>query len=60
MASFPPLKGGNSKSISGYGDGTGTTVGPTSTGSGGIPKSLKIKAAGTKDAPGLEKNVNLF
>lgn len=34
--------------------------GPTSLGNGGIPASLKVKAAGTKDAPGLEKNVNLF
>lgn len=33
---------------------------PVSTGNGGIPKSLKVKAAGTKDAPGLEKNVNAF
>lgn len=29
-----------------------------STGNGGIPASLKIKAAGTKDAPGIAKTVN--
>lgn len=51
---FPPLKGGNSQPLK------VNNVGPTSTGKGGIPASLKIKAAGTKDAPGLEKNVNLF
>jgi hypothetical protein len=32
--------------------------GPTSTGKGGIPNSLKVKAAGTKGAPGIEKTVN--
>lgn len=31
-----------------------------STGNGGIPASLKIKAAGSKSAPGVEKNVNAF
>lgn len=29
-----------------------------STGKGGIPASLKVKAAGTKDAPGVDKSVN--
>jgi len=31
-----------------------------SKGNGGIPASLKVKAAGTKDAPGVDKNVNQF
>jgi hypothetical protein len=31
-----------------------------STGKGGIPASLKVKAAGTKDAPGVDKTVNKF
>lgn len=33
---------------------------PVSTGNGGIKTSLRIKNAGCKDAPGLEKTVNLF
>lgn len=54
MATFPP-KGAKKNVI---------VVKPdtpaVSTGGGGIPASLKVKAAGTKDAPGLEKNVNAF
>lgn len=33
---------------------------PVSTGKGGIPNSLKLKKAGTSNAPGVEKNVNQF
>lgn len=32
--------------------------GPTSTGGGGIPASLKVKAAGTKDASVLNVTLN--
>lgn len=53
MASFPPKSGGNSKSLKVAENATITT------GNGGIPASLKIKNAGTVNAPGLEKNVNL-
>lgn len=54
MAGFPPKQGGNSKPLKVVDTATVTT------GKGGIPASLKIKAAGTKDAPGVEKNVNAF
>ena len=33
---------------------------PVSTGRGGIPTSLRLKKAGTHDAPGTDKTVNLF
>jgi len=33
---------------------------PVSTGKGGIGYSLKLKARGTKDAPGIDKTVNGF
>jgi len=33
---------------------------PVSSGNGGIPASLRIKKAGTKDTPGTEKTVNTF
>ena len=57
MSGFPPLKG-NRTNPPDPSQVTGER-GPISTGNGGIKASLKIKAAGTKDSPGLEKNVNL-
>jgi len=57
MSGFPPLKGGRSNPPS-PAQVTGER-GPISTGNGGIKASLKIKAAGTVNSPGLEKNVNL-
>jgi hypothetical protein len=54
MATFPPAKGTKKASIPSY------DCPPVSTGKGGIPASLKVKAAGSKDAPGVEKKVNLF
>lgn len=54
MSTFPPAKGtGNAKPET-------YDCGPASTGNGGIAKSLKIKAAGTKPAAGVEKDVNTF
>lgn len=56
MAGFPPKKAAK---------GRGKAVGKaqpdystTTTGSGGIAASLRKKNAGTKDSPGVEKNVN--
>lgn len=54
MATFPPAKGNGKPKVETY------DCGPASTGNGGIAKSLKIKAAGTKDAPGKEKSVLEF
>lgn len=53
MSTFPPKKGNNPNppnppQVTGE-------RGPISVGNGGIPASLRIKAAGTKNAPGLEK-----
>jgi hypothetical protein len=54
---FPPAKGsGSPKNVNLPGNDQGN---PVSTGSGGIPASLKIKAAGTKNSPGVERDVNL-
>lgn len=54
MASFPPKSGGNSQPLKVVESATVTT------GNGGLKKSLQIKKAGTKDTPGVDKNVNLF
>jgi len=48
------MKSGGSASV------PNTETPAVSTGKGGIPNSLKIKAAGTKDAPGVDKTVNKF
>lgn len=53
MSTFPPKKAGRSNppapaQVKGE-------RGPISTGNGGIPASLKIKAAGSFYAPGKEK-----
>ena len=54
MATFPPKGASKNAPVP-------TTETPAvSTGKGGIPASLKIKAAGTKNAPGKEKTVNYF
>lgn len=58
MAGFPPAKG-NRPNPPTPPQVTGER-GPISTGNGGIKASLKVKAAGTKNAPGLDKTVNLF
>jgi hypothetical protein len=55
MAGFPPKKASKSAPAV-LAD---PIPGPVSTGGGGIPASLKIKAAGTKNAPGVERDVNL-
>jgi len=57
---FPPASGGKGMGDVHYAKGAVPKVGPTSTGKGGIAASLKVKKAGTQDAPGLEKTVNLF
>lgn len=44
--------GGAAKSV------PNTETPAVSTGKGGIPASLKAKAAGSKPAPGIEKTVN--
>jgi len=54
---FPPLKS-NKQPVSPP-QVTGER-GPISTGKGGIKASLKIKNASIVNAPGVEKNVNLF
>lgn len=57
---FPPASGSGKVSRSRAvlpGDDTGN---PVSTGRGGIAASLRVKKAGTKDAPGKEKTVNEF
>lgn len=52
--SFPPAKGkGPIKPV--Y---NSVETGAVSTGKGGLPASLKIKRAGTKDLPQIEKTVN--
>lgn len=56
MATFPPKKATKTPNYAG----DKTEGGLVSTGNGGIPKSLSIKAAGTKDAPGKEKTVLEF
>lgn len=53
MAGFPPKKA--SKKPKGKSPGDYST---TTTGKGGIAASLRVKNAGTKDAPGVEKTVN--
>jgi hypothetical protein len=53
MASFPPANAKKNAPV------PVTESGAVSTGSGGIPASLKIKAAGTKNSPGVERDVNL-
>lgn len=57
MSGFPPAKG-NKQSVPNPPQVTGER-GPISTGSGGIKASLSVKAAGTKNYPAVEKNVNL-
>jgi hypothetical protein len=57
MATFPPKKG-NHSSPSAPAQVTGER-GPVSTGNGGIKTSLGVKAAGTKNTVGVDKNVNL-
>lgn len=58
MSGFPPAKG-NSNATKGPNsnpdqmDSTPTSTGPS------IADSLKLKAAGTKDTPGVDKNVNM-
>lgn len=54
MAGFPPKKANVKPNIPSY------DCPPVSTGNGGLAKSLKLKNAGTKNAPGNEKTVNLF
>lgn len=60
MAGFPPAKGNSNatKEPNGYPKQQDSSA--TSTGNGGIAASLKVKAAGTKNAPGADKNVNQF
>lgn len=59
MATFPPKRGNkapvNPPQVTGE-------RGPVSTGKGGIPASLKVKAAGTRPARGAgpDKTVNYF
>lgn len=57
MAGFPPAKGNqkptNPPQVTGE-------RGPISTGNGGIKTSLKVKAAGSMNTPGVDKTVNLF
>lgn len=57
---FPPARGSRAvpesrAALSGNDKGN-----PVSTGNGGLKTSLRVKNAGCKDAPGLEKTVNLF
>jgi len=54
MSTFPPKKGGNTAPLKVVDNATVTT------GNGGIKASLKVKAAGTVNSPGLDKTVNLF
>lgn len=56
MAGFPPAKGNQKPSKPAQ----IVDLGPVSTGNGGIKMSLRVKAAGTKNAPGLPKDVNTF
>lgn len=56
MSTFPPSKANQKASKPAQ----VVDLGPVSTGKGGIPASLKIKAAGTVNSPGVEKTVNLF
>lgn len=60
MAGFPPAKGKKSVSPAQVNLPGNDTGNPVSTGKGGIPASLKIKKAGTKDTPGVDKTVNEF
>jgi hypothetical protein len=55
MSGFPPSKGNKSVSQASV----TLPSNPVPTGKT-IEQSLKVKAAGTKDAPGVEKNVNCF
>jgi hypothetical protein len=54
---FPPAK--SNKSVSQASAALPNASNPVPTGKT-IDQSLKVKAAGTKDAPGVEKNVNCF
>lgn len=56
MSTFPPKKANQAPVQPSH----VVEKGAVSTGNGGIPKSLQVKAAGNKNAPGLEKNVNAF
>lgn len=56
MSTFPPKKATKTPNTAG----DKPESGPFSTGKGGIPASLKVKAAGTKDAPGKDKTVLEF
>jgi len=49
---FPPLNAKKNSPL------PVTETPAVSSGNGGIKTSLKVKAAGAKNAPGLEKNVN--
>jgi hypothetical protein len=60
MSGFPPAKGNSNANQYPNSNPNQMDSTPTSTGNGGIKASLKIKAAGTQDAPGLDKNVNQF
>lgn len=69
---FPPANGGkNFSAAAGYdvktaygmnasGVNASPPNGPTSTGNGGIPRSLQVKNKGSQDASGVEHTVNLF
>lgn len=59
---FPPSKGNKSVSESQAALPGNDQGNPVSTGNGGIKKSLQVKAAGTKNAPGAgpNKDVNTF
>jgi hypothetical protein len=56
MTPFPPAKGSSKRSA----PPVAPEVGPVSTGKGGLKFTLKVKAAGTTNAPGVDKTVNLF
>lgn len=57
---FPPARGSKTVSESRAALPGNDKGNPVSTGRGGIKASLRIKNAGCKDAPGVEKTVNLF
>lgn len=59
MAGFPPAQGNSKPAQNPNGNPNQMNATPTSTGNGGIKTSLKVKAAGTVDTQGVEKNVNL-
>ena len=56
---FPPARGSKQVSEKSVALPENDKGNPVSTGNGGLKSSIKLKNAGIKVSPGLEKNVNL-